>query len=67
MTGYLDKLAKSASLRWIYFLTYNRVFFNLEQHMQRSMTEYKPLQAMEIVFALTPKPPADDFEARCSI
>tara|TARA_B100000405_G_scaffold296556_1_gene251582 strand:+ start:796 stop:960 length:165 start_codon:yes stop_codon:yes gene_type:complete len=53
MTGYLDKLAKSASLRRIYFLTYNRVFFNLEQHMQRSMTEYKPLRAMEIDFVLT--------------
>ena len=53
MTGYLDELAKSASLRRIYFLIYNRVFFNLEQHMQRSMTEYKPLRAIEIDFVLT--------------
>ena len=67
MTGYHDKLAKSGWLRRICFFTYSRVCFNLEQHMQKSMIEYKPLQAMEIVFALTPKPPADDFEARCSI
>ena len=54
MIGYLDKLAKCGSLRRICILTYNRVCFNLEQHMQNSMTENKPLQAMEIEFALTP-------------
>ena len=54
MTGYHDKLAKSGWLRRICFLTYSRVCFNLEQHMQKSMTEYKPLQAMEIEFVLTP-------------
>ena len=54
MTGYHDKLAKSGWLRRICFLNDSRVCLNLEQHMQKSMTEYKPLQAMEIEFVLTP-------------